>query len=485
MPADFSDYIDLRIFDVTPGDIYLSAIDVARLTLPEFNLRVGTPEDALFQAMSYISALNVAAINRIPDRLMAGILLMMGISRQEAIPAEVSIQLTADSYAGGEVAAGSLFSFESTFEDEVQEFVFETIEVCTIAASGSSSGPYPTATVTAQCLTPGVIPVLSEGDELTVISSGIPVLSAEVSGSFINGVNEDTDADYLGRAVTKLRSMSNTLNRAPQVEGYILTEYSGVVGRTKVYDLTYGATSLGEIGVYREKTPIGASLASNYVTLYFSDKHQFVEGEKVETNGLPSQFGIDGTLYTITDTSDYQITYSKSGSDSGSVYLGASTPSVSIGDNVSGYVTVFVYGLNQPVSSADKESLYVDLVSKSVAGLTYTVRDPNLLTLEITGTVVLDEAYDQTPLQNTVSAALVDYLNPMNFPYSETKVRYTTLISLISSIPGVLYVDDLTITGTGTGWLPKVGNDIEFQYKGSLPNLATEDIDITYISEEV
>ncbi len=485
MPADFSEYIDLRIFDLTPGDIYLSSIDVARLTLPEFNLRVGTPEDAIFQAMAYISSLNVAAINRVPDRLMAGILLMMGIARQEAIPAEVELLLTADSYSGGEVAAGSLFSFSATFEDEVQEFVFETVEICTIAESVTPSGPYPTATVTAQCLTAGVIPVLSTGDELTIISSGIPVLTAEVNGSFINGVNEDTDADYLGRAVTKLRSMSGTLNKASQVEGYVLTDYSGVVGRAKVYDLTYGDDSLGEIGVYRSDTPVGAARTSNVVTLYFPDKHQFVNGESVETNGLPDTFGTNGTLYTITNTSDYSISYSKSGTDSGSVYLGASTPSVSIGEDVSGYVTVFVYGLNQPVSSADKEGIYVDLVSKSVAGLTYTVRDPNLLTLEISGSVVLDSAYDQTPLQNSVSSALVDYLSPMKFPYSETKIRYTTLVSLISSIPGVLYVDELTITGTGNGWLPKITNDIEFQYKGSLPSLAVEDIDITYTSEEV
>lgn len=485
MPADFSDYIDLRIFDLTPGDIYLSSIDVARLTLPEFNLRVGTPEDAIFQAMAYISALNVAAINRLPDRLMAGILLLMGVVRQEAIPAEVEILVTADSYDGGEVAAGSLFSFEATFEDEVQEFVFETTEICTIAASNTYSGPYPTGTVNAQCLTPGVMPVMSVGDELAIISSGLPILAAEVNGSFINGTNEDTDSEYLGRAVTKLRSMSSTLNKATQVDGYLLTEYSGVVGRAKTYDLTYGESGVGEIGVYREQTPVGASLDSNFVTLYFPDKHQFVDGEKIQTNGLPSQFGVDGTLYTITDTSDYQITYSKSGTNSGSVNLSASTPSVSIGENVSGYVTVFVYGFNQPVSSADKEDIYTDLVSKSVAGLTYTIKDPTLLTLEITGSVVLDAAYDQEPLQNAVSSALVDYLSPMKFPYSETKVRYTTLISLISSIPGVLYVDDLTITGTGTGWLPKVGNDVEFQYKGSLPNLALEDIDITYSPEEV
>ena len=68
MPADFSQYVDLTIFDAQPGDIYLEAIELARTTLPEFNLRVGTPEDAIFQAMAYMSSLVISSINRIPDR---------------------------------------------------------------------------------------------------------------------------------------------------------------------------------------------------------------------------------------------------------------------------------------------------------------------------------------------------------------------------------------------------------------------------------
>ena len=85
MPADFSEYIDLTIFDEQPGDIYLRSIELAQLTIPDFSLRPGTPEDAIFQAMAYISSLNIQAINRIPNRLMAGIMNILGYRRQEAI----------------------------------------------------------------------------------------------------------------------------------------------------------------------------------------------------------------------------------------------------------------------------------------------------------------------------------------------------------------------------------------------------------------
>lgn len=485
MPADFSDYVNLRIFDVTPGDAYLAAIDMARLTLPEFNLRVGTPEDAIFQAMAYLSSLNIAAINRLPDRLMAGILLMMGVPRQDGTPAEVELLLTADSYDGGTIPSGTVFSFTATFEDEVQEFVFETVDNLTIAAKAVPTGGYPTGTVFAQALSPGMIPVLSDGDELDIISSGIPIISAIVNGSFTNGINADTDTEYLSRATTYLSSLSGTLNKASQVESYLLTRYSGVVGRVKCYDLTYGATGVGEIGVYREQSPVGFERTSNVAKLHFSSTHQFLSGEKVYISGLPTDYADPAVLYTITSASPTFFTYSKAGTDSASVNLSASTPSVYIGDDIAGYVTNFIYGLNQPVAAADKDVILADLSARSVAGLTYTILDPTICTLSISASVVLNAAFDQEPLQDSVKAALLDYISPMVFPYTEDRIRYTTLISIISRIPGVLYVTGLDITGTGTGWLPKVGDDLQFQYKGSLPSLSSDDISMTFTSLEL
>ena len=83
MPADFRQYVDLTPYDADPTDIYLGAIRLARLTLPEFQLRQGTVEDALFQAFSYMQMLGVSAINRLPNRLMEGISRILGVTRDE------------------------------------------------------------------------------------------------------------------------------------------------------------------------------------------------------------------------------------------------------------------------------------------------------------------------------------------------------------------------------------------------------------------
>ena len=144
MPVDFSEYINLAIFDKEPGDIYTDAIELGRLALPDFNLRVGTPEDAIFQAAAYISALNINAINRLPDRLMAGIVTMLGYQRQEATSAEVNVEITLGSYSGGTVPAGTTFSYDALFEDEAQQYGFMLLFALEIEGVDPELGEYST-----------------------------------------------------------------------------------------------------------------------------------------------------------------------------------------------------------------------------------------------------------------------------------------------------------------------------------------------------
>lgn len=487
MPADFSEYVDLTPFDLSAGDIYRDAISMARLTLPEFNLRVGTPEDAMFQAAAYISSLNVSAINRLPDRLMAGILLMMGVQRQDGIPSQISVVFTADSYDGATIPIGTNVSFEATFEDEVQEYVFVTTELGVIeaVANPSSGDPLPTVEILAQCVNPGLIPIVTPNAPLNILTSGTSLFSAEVGSTFINGVEPDTDSEYLSRCVSYLNSLSAALTKASQVDSYIASNYSGVVYRVKTYDLTNGDDVLGDISVYRSASPSYYGGNGTLVQIDFPEEHQFIVGDKIYVQGLNSTLNSPSTaltsLYTVTDTTSTAIKFSLGYSSSANVT--SSSAAVIAADDQPGYATVFLYGNNENVSSADKTQILIDITDKSVAGLSYKIRDPEILTLEISAEVVLNEDYDQEPLQETVKYALVDYLSPLSFPYSEDRIRQTSLIALITSIPGVLFVKSVTITPTGDGWLPQLDSDAQFAYKGSLPSISVEDISITFTTQ--
>lgn len=483
MPADFSEYVDLAIFDKEPGDIYRDAIELARLSLPDFNLRVGTPEDAIFQAAAYVSALNINAINRLPDRLMAGIVSMLGYQRQEAIPAEVDVEITVGSYDGGTIPIGTVFVYDSIFEDEVQQYAFQLTSSLTIQATNENTYPSEIATITA--IEAGVMPPLTAGIELSAISSGTDIISVVVASNanFANGLNADMDNEYLSKATTYLRSLASALVRPSQVDAYLLTNYPGIISRAKTFDLTNGDSDGGNITNKRTSGVIKTFLDSTLATIETEAPHLFVVGDVVELDVFNSS--VSATFngeHTVTHTSDTTFSFIKVAGNSASTVV---TGSAYAGQDVSGYVTVVAYGNNTELTSPQKIDILSEVRAKSVAGLTIDIIDPTLVTLEINGSITLDQQYEQTALQQTIEDALIEFLSPSNFSLSFDRIRQSQVISLISNIPGVVYVASLSLLPTGSGWLPQHDNDLLFRDKGSLPILSLDDIDFTYTSIDV
>lgn len=477
MAADFSEYIDLSIFDAEPGDIYFDAIEVARLTLPEFNLRVGTPEDAIFQAAAYISSLNIASINRIPDRLMEGIVNILGYSKQQAVAAEVDVTITLDSYSGGTIPAGTIFSYETLFEDEVTEFAFQTVQTVVINGieNPGEEDELPSASVTVSCLTPGVIPpITTPGTELSVISAGTNILSVDTFANFANGLNADEDSDYLSKSATYLRSLSSAINKSSQLDSYVISSYPDVVSRTKSYDLTDGDPEFGDITVARSASIVTTFLNTNLATVATAANHLFVVGDVATLENCGASFNGERT---ITGTSDTTFSFASFNANSGSTSISGTA---SVGIESPGNVAVFVYGLNTFLTDTEKETILLDISDRSVAGLSFNILDANLLTMELVASIVIDPAFVQDVLQENIENNIIAYLSPIEFPYTDDRVRKTRLISLISNIPGVIYVESLSITGTNEGWLPQFGDDVLFLNKGSLPLISAEDITITY-----
>ena len=481
MPADFSEYVNLSIFDKEPGDIYRDSIEIARLSLPEFNLRVGTPEDAIFQAMAYVSALNIASINRLPDRLMAGIVGMMGFSRQEAVPAEIDVVLTVGDPEGGVIPEGTVFTYDALFEDEAIQYAFTTTEAVTVPASENEL-ELPTVTVTVQALEGGVIPPIGSGVELNVVSSGTDIASAVTAtpSNFANGLNADTDQDYLSRASTYLRSLTSALAKASQVDAYILTQYPGVVGRVKTFDLTNGDDNGGDITLNRVYSIENTYLQDNIATIQLDSPHLYISGDtvRIELSGdSASASAIYEGEFEVEGTSETLIVFPRVAANQASAQL---TGSVFAGEEVAGYVTIFTYGQNRFLTQIEKDEILGDVINRSIAGLRFFILDPTLVTLEISGTVSLNDDYDATTVQDAINNALIEYLSPAAFPLAFDRVRQSQIVSIISNIPGVLYVNSLTLTPTGDNWLPKIDDDIIFRNKGTLPVLSVGDIDITY-----
>ena len=275
MPFDYSRYVNLRAFDVSPTDIYFDAIEYAKLALPEFQLRQGTPEDAIIQAISYISALNIAAVNRLPDRLMSGILGMMGVVADEGERATIDVEFTGIDHDGTVVPIGTIVRYDYEYLGDQVSIYFETIEEGVIdAVEFTGAEPLPSVVVEARALDVGVILPIGDGLEFSIETPTSNISSAKISGDVISlGRNPETSDEFLDRAVKYLGSLSSSFARASQIDGFALSEFSDTVSRCKAYDLTNpGGDQLW-----------GGPNEPGYVTVYtYGIGRQMTEDEKVD-----------------------------------------------------------------------------------------------------------------------------------------------------------------------------------------------------------
>jgi hypothetical protein len=238
MPIDFSRYVNLSVFDQEPTDIYTNALEYARIAYPELVIRQGTPEDAVLQAVSYISSLNIASINRLPDRVLLGILSILGAPADEGEYPVIRITFTSLNYEGAVIPAGTLVRYDLAGLTPAISIYFQTVEDLVIdAIDGSMSPPLPYASVDARCMQVMSIPNIPAGVELTIESVISGILPPVLESISTNGRYAETAEQYTARAETYLSSLTSAFGKASQIDAYIDSVFINV-GRSKTYDLT-------------------------------------------------------------------------------------------------------------------------------------------------------------------------------------------------------------------------------------------------------
>lgn len=401
MPADFSQYINLRSFDASPTEVYLDSVDYARLVLPEFTLRQGTPEDAIMQAVSYISALNIAAINRLPDRLMSGILGMLGVQIDDGTQAFIDVRFTGIDYDGTSIPQGTILRYDYEFLGEQESVYFETVEEGVIdAVVYTGTEELPSVVVECRSLDVGELLPLTAGLDMIIDSPTSNVLSATIEEIVSNGTNQETSEDYLNRAVQYLGSISSAFAKASQIDGYVLSDFVGTVSRCKTYDLT------------------------NYESgMQWSDPDE------------------------------------------------------------TGYVTVFVYGINAQLSTDEKLDILVAIQDRTVAGLELYVVDVNEVTLSVELDATFSSGYELSVVESNIKSVISSTFSPNNYRFTD-KIRKSEFIAAVSAVPGVIYVESLDIAVESGPATITVGGDVAFSLKGTLPAVPVTEITTTLTSSD-
>jgi hypothetical protein len=144
--------------------------------------------------------------------------------------------------------------------------------------------------------------------------------------------------------------------------------------------------------------------------------------------------------------------------------------------DVPGYVSLFVYGNGAPLNYLSRKEVSISLQDRMTAGLVLIVEDIQIKNPVITASVVIDKNMNLNSATDSIKANLFNFLSPSKFSDAEDKLRKSSIISSIMSVPGVIYVPSFTMTCPDT---TASGDDLQFDDKGVLPELLDADLTLT------
>lgn len=403
MSVDFSPFINLRIYDKDPGQVYLTALEIMKLNVPQLSIRPGTIEDAMLQAFAFVSTIAINHINALPNRLVEGIANLMGTQRVTGTYASVTAMVTALDYAGGSLESGTIFQYTYTNSGVQTTEYYElttsvTIDTIEPDLEDDPPTPLPSTEVLLTAIELGQRKAIPEDALLVILNSQSVADSAVALSTFSQGVLPEDDAQFLSRFATQLQSMSNVLTTAKQIESYLLSKYT-FISRAKAYDLT------------------------------------------------------DGDL-----SSD--ISY-------------ADQP---------GFVTVYVYGDERPLSSFERATVYKDLSETIMAGLQVVVKDITILKMVINAEVKIKDGSNYPSTISAIETSLLTLFSPSSYPMSDGAIRKSTVFSQLNTVGNVVYTEQ-SMTMTCEQSTSDGANNLIFDNKGCLPliDIGDSTILVTYL----
>ena len=127
--------------------------------------------------------------------------------------------------------------------------------------------------------------------------------------------------------------------------------------------------------------------------------------------------------------------------------------------NDAGHVTVAVYGANEFVSDEAKAALAASMVPRALSILKIHVIDAKIHNFDITAKIRIKDGADQAAVVTAVTEALHERYSTNEASWNET-IRRNEIITLISQVTDVLYVESLTLPATditlpGVATLPR------------------------------
>jgi uncharacterized phage protein gp47/JayE len=225
---DMTKYVDLRLYDKTPSDIYNAALTTLQANLPTWNPEQTNIEVMLLQAMSVEVAEAAYTINRLPNAMTEVMLGLFGVIRLTGTNPTVTLQFTVTDTSGYTIPAGTQVAM--TWPGHTYSYPFFTdvdlvITPSNLTGTGAATGSQATASLN------GTL----SGTSVELMDSIVAVDSVVTTTNVSGGVDPETDADFYTRGVQVLQRMSQTLV-IPEHFTYAALEQTTLVSRATTID---------------------------------------------------------------------------------------------------------------------------------------------------------------------------------------------------------------------------------------------------------
>ena len=518
MPGDYSSYVNLKPHDVDAVDIYLGAQELARVTLPEFNLRQGTVEDAMFQAFSYMQMLSVAAINRLPNRLMEGLTRMLGVTRDEGTRASVDVVITMNDLVNVTIGSGTACTYPVTISDATVNYPFAivnpiVISTTTVRVASTANVAIATAlengdTVDGVTLVTGDKVLLkdqtagAENGIYTVVSSGSA--SRSPGQDVINYIVPTLYSFSQHVTVTEGTANTGTTWNVSNVYATITLGTTAITYEAATYPTIYTTLQSLAVGVHPPPVANLDMVISSVIPNVGTVKTAAVTNFSAGTNPEADKEYLDRATTYLAATSSSAVTagqlnaniltgnahvsrsktYDLTTSADRALNPGGAGPTAHPGNSL-----IVAYGVGRVLTALEHTALALQASNKTIAGLTIASVDPHLIDLTVTASVAVGKNRTATTMDTDIKAALVAHLSVNGYTGTSESILAADVARKIYDVDGVVYVQKVTIapssaasialsewygSGTTEGIALAAADDpnIYYMQKGSYPNVS-------------
>lgn len=463
---DLSSFINLTLYDKDQQTLYEGAEAWMEARVPELILKEGNQEAVLLEALAQIVAEGVYALNRVPGTIVQILLQLFGIDRFDGAQPTCDITFTFADGTGYVIAAGTQAMLD--LGSSTPPVIFTT----TVPAQAFPGDTTVTVTAVGDRFTVDANGVAA-GTQLTLVVSDFFVNAAQLATSPSGGQDPEDTTTWLSRGITALRRLTSTLAIADSFtdaalqdsavfRAFTIDDYNGgydtpqnlvatpsASGGFLDAGATYGVavtavTAAGETEVTQTNvlTPSGGGDVCSIGLVWAAPPTQTgvgaITGYNIyRTTAAGTALGLVASVSAATFI--YDITSATAPTTAAPI-----TNTTGVPDSP-GYVTTAVYGVNAPVSQADRQTLQAILAAQALANLNVRVIDATVNVVPVVATVVAAAGFTATQVKADVVAAVTTGRFSTNGWLWQSVLPINQIIAVIGSLDSVAYVQSVSV----------------------------------------